>query len=71
MDECPALKGHARDIDNVLAKALPEAKHYASKKVCKSFAGPGRVGGGGVVFLVNHLVIMPLRKEKEKTDVKV
>jgi len=68
MDECPALKGHARDID-VIAKALPEAKHYASKKVCKSFAGPGRVGR--VVFLVNHVVIMPLQKEKEKTDVKV
>lgn len=67
MDECPALKGHARDIDNVLAKALPEAKHHVSKKVCKSFAGPGRGGG---VFLVNQLAIMPLQKEK-KTDLKV
>jgi len=45
MDECPALKGHARGID-VLAKALPEAKHHVSKKVCKSFAGPGRGAGG-------------------------
>ena len=31
ISECPALQGHSRDIDIVLAKALSENKYYMSK----------------------------------------